>query len=117
MLSVHKRGKVLVLKLIGELLEEHLDEVAHIVEEKIEQGEAALVLLDLTRYAGAHDLRTVWREFKLVSHYADSVEKMAVVGSLDWQKLATFLVSPFTRAHERFFEPDEIDDAYKWLRT
>jgi len=50
-----------------------------------------------------------------VTHYADKVEKIAVVGSLDWQKLATALVSPFTKAHERFFEPDEMDEASRWL--
>lgn len=50
-----------------------------------------------------------------MTHYADKVEKIAVVGSLDWQKLATGLVSPFTKAHERFFEPDEMDEASRWL--
>ena len=39
-----------------------------------------------------------------------------VVGSLDWQKLATYLVSPFTKATERFYEPDEQNEAIEWLR-
>ena len=88
-----------------------------VIEERIEAKEKALVLIDLRHYEGAHDLHTAWQELKLVTHYADMVDKIAVVGSLDWQKLATRLVSPFTRARERFFEPDEVDDAAKWLRA
>ena len=96
---------------------EHLAEADRLLNEKLEGREDAHVLLDLRRYEGAHDLHTAWQEFKLVTHYADRVDKIAVVGSLDWQKLATRLVSPFTRAQERFFEPDEVDEASEWLRA
>ena len=117
MLSVDRRGKVLVIKLLGELEEEHLDEAAQLVDEKLTDNEGLPILLDMRRYDGADNLPTLWREFKLVTAYGDRVEKIAVIGALDWQKLATFLVSPFTKAKERFFEPDEVDDALRWLRA
>ena len=116
MLSVDQRGKILVVKLIGEVKKEHFAESDQLLEEKIEGDEDAVVLLDLRRYEGASDLSTAWQELKLVHTHANRVEKIAVVGSLDWQKLATLLVSPFTRATERFFEPDEIQEAFDWLR-
>jgi hypothetical protein len=109
------RGKVLVIRPTGELESDQLEGVAELLERKIEKDHNTLVLLDLRRYEGAHDLETAWRELRLVTHYADKVEKIAVIGSLDWQKLATALVSPFTRAEERFFEPDEMEAASKWL--
>ena len=117
MLSIETKGKILVLKLIGELTAEHFDEVADLVDEKIAANEEAPILVDLRRYEGAHDLGTAWQEFKLVQHYGERVDKIAVIGSLDWQKLATRLVSPFTRARERFFEPGEMDEAIHWLRS
>ncbi len=115
MLSVHQRGRILVIKLIGELKREHLAESDKLLDKKLEGKKEARVLLDLRRYEGASELSTVWRELKLVTTHANRVEKIAVVGSLDWQRLATLLVSPFTRATERFFEPDEQQAAFRWL--
>ena len=117
MLSVDRRGKILVIKLLGELEREHLDEASQLVDEKMTDNEGVPILLDMRRYEGADSLPTLWREFKLVTSYGDRVDKIAVVGALDWQKLATLFVSPFTKAKERFFEPDEIDEALTWLRS
>ena len=116
MLSVETRGKILVLKMIGVLKQEHLDEANELLADKLEEIESGLVLVDMRRYEGAEDLKTMWKEFRLVTANKNSVEKIAIVGRLDWQKLATLIVSPFTHATERFFEPDEIDDAINWLR-
>ena len=116
MLSVDQRGKILVIKLLGELEKEHLEESDKLLDEKLDESEGSNILLDLRKYDGAPDLSTAWQELKLVTSHGDRVEKIAVVGSFDWQKLATFLVSPFTKAKERFFEPDEAQEAMEWLR-
>ena len=116
MLTVDRRGRVLIIKLTGELKPKHLDDAAEFLDEKLTDNANVPLLIDLRRYEGAQDLSTVWRHFKLVSEYGDRVEKIAVIGSLDWQKVATFLVSPFTKAKEKFFEPDDIDTALRWLR-
>ena len=117
MLSVRSQGKLLILKLVGDLTSEHLAEADRLLDKKLEGKEDAHVLLDLRRYEGAGDLKTAWRELKLVRIHANRVERIAVVTSLDWQKLATGLVSPFTRAKERFFESRELDEALAWLRA
>ena len=116
MLSVRSRGKILVIKLHGELTPEHLAQTDELLQEKLEGKEDAHVLLDLRRYEGAADLETAWKELGLVNTHASRVARIAVVGALDWQKLMTFLVSPFTLAKERFFEPREMDEALRWLR-
>jgi hypothetical protein len=116
MLSADQRGKILVLKLTGDLKKEHLADSDRLLDEKLEGNEDARVLLDLRRYEGASDLGGAWQELKLITSHTHRVERIAVLGSLDWQKLATFLVSPFTRATERFFEPDELQEALAWLR-
>ena len=116
MLSVDRRGKILIIKLRGELKGEQLDAAADLIDEKISQNQNVPLLIDLRQYEGSEDLSTAWRHFKLVSTYGDMVDKIAVVGALDWQKVAVFLVSPFTKAKERFFEPPEVDEALRWLR-
>ena len=116
MLSVDQRGKILVIRLLGELKKEHLEEADRLLDEKLNESEGSNILLDLRKYDGAPDLSTAWQELKLVTSHGDRVEKVAVVGSFDWQKLATLLVSPFTRAKERFFEPAEAQEAMAWLR-
>lgn len=117
MLSADYRGKILVLKLVGEFKKEHVAESDQLLDDKIDERQVPPpILLDLRRYDGASSLSDAWHELKLITTHGDRVEKIAVVGSLDWQKLATLLVSPFTRATERFFEPDEIQEALDWLR-
>jgi len=116
MLSADYRGKILVLKLIGEVKKEHLADSDKLLDEKLEGNDDARVLIDLRQYEGASDLSTAWQELKLMTSQGNRVKKIAVVGSLDWQKLATRLVSPFTKATERFFEPDEQQEALAWLR-
>jgi len=116
MLSVDRRGKILIIKLRGELKGEHLDAAAELIDDKLAHNENVPLLIDLRRYEGSEDLSTTWRHFKLVTTYGDRVEKIGVVGALDWQKLAVAMVSPFTKAKERFFEPDEVDEALRWLR-
>ena len=116
MLSADYRGKILVLKMMGELKEEHLADADRLIDEKLEGNDDARVLLDLRQYDGASELGTAWQEVKLITMHGNRVKKIAVVGSLDWQKLAILLVSPFTKATERFFEPDEQHEAFEWLR-
>lgn len=117
MLIVETRGPILIIKLTGELERDELAKESEVVEQKLSEIEEPTILLDLRRYEGAHDLGTAWRELKLMADYGDKVRKVAVIGLLDWQKLATHLVAPFTKATEKFFEPDEIDDAFEWLRV
>lgn len=115
MLSLETVGKILVLKLVGESRKEDFAEVVRLMDAKIGEDESPRLLVDMRKYEGASDFSTAWEEFKTVAAQGDRVDKVAVVGSLDWQKLATLVVSPFTKATERFFEPDEIDDAIEWL--
>ena len=117
MLSVETHGNVLVVKLIGAMDENDLRESIQLVDRKVEEMDDLRLLLDLRRQAPPADFQTAWLELKLVTTHSDQVGKVAVVGSLDWQKLATALVRPFTRAEERIFEADEVDEALEWLRT
>ncbi|MDX1383691.1 MAG: STAS/SEC14 domain-containing protein [Thermoanaerobaculia bacterium] len=116
MMAVETRGKILVLKMSGILKREHLDDAQHLVDEKLSEVEHARVLVDMRKYEGAEDFRTLWEEFRLVTANRNTVERIAVIGRLDWQKLATLIVSPFTRATEKFFEPEEMAEALEWLR-
>jgi len=116
MLSADYQGKILVLKLAGEPKKENLAEADRLLEDKLSERDTPPILLDLRKYEGASDLSTAWQELKLMTTHGNRVEKIAVVGSLDWQKLVTLLVSSFMKAKERFFEPDEIQEALDWLR-
>ena len=77
MLSVETRGKILVLKMIGVLKQEHLDAASDLVNEKLQETENGLILVDMRRYEGAEDLKTMWKEFKLIT--ANSASENAVI--------------------------------------
>ena len=67
MLSVDQRGKILVIKLLGELKKEHLEESDRLVDEKLDESEGSNILLDLRKYHGSSDLSTAWQELKLAT--------------------------------------------------
>ena len=58
----------------------------------------------------------LWEDIKFdMKHFAD-IERLALVGDKKWEKgMATFC-RPFTTAKIRFFSPDEIETAKKWLQ-
>ena len=62
------------------------------------------------------DLHGAWDDFKFgIEHYADT-ERIAVIGDQRWEQWMTLLWKPFSRAEIRYFDGDETDQAWAWIR-
>ena len=73
MLSADYRGKILVLKLVGEFKSEHVADADRLLDDKLEERESPPILLDLRRYEGASDLSAAWQELKLMATHGDRI--------------------------------------------
>jgi hypothetical protein len=61
-----------------------------------------------------------WDAIKADTHFGlkdyGYVRRAAYVGAQDWAEWFVKLIGPFTRAEERRFQPDQLDDAVTWAR-
>ena len=71
-------------------------------------------LLVTGNFSGYDDMDAVKADWNFGTRQYRQVNKAAFIGDKKWQKWVVKLMAPFTRAEERFFEPDQIDQAWKW---
>ena len=56
-------------------------------------------------------------DFQMGTQQYRQVEKAAIVGDKKWQEWMVKFMDPFTRrTDERYFELDQLDDAWGWIR-
>ena len=75
------------------------------------------LLIVMGDFEGWSDWDAAKADFKLGTHQYRQVEKAAFVGDKKWQKWMVKMMDPFTRrTDERFFNPDELDAAWNWIK-
>jgi len=56
-----------------------------------------------------------WEGIELKLPNEERVKKVALVGNTKWKEQFTEVLIPFTRAHIKFFSPEEKDLAKEWM--
>jgi ribosomal 30S subunit maturation factor RimM len=56
-----------------------------------------------------------WKGIELKLPKEERLKRVALVGNLEWQEQFTEVLIPFTRAHIKFFDPDEKKLAKEWI--
>jgi hypothetical protein len=59
--------------------------------------------------AWLEDLEFGWK-------FRHNIEKMAIVGDKSWERWITHLARPFYALNARFFDIEDIEQAWTWLR-
>ncbi len=105
-----------VVKFKGKLRGVEYRELVTKAEEAIrEHGAVNLVLV-------VQDLEVPeWDAIKADTHFGlkdyRHVRRAAFVGAQDWVEWFVKLIGPFTRAEERLFQPDQLDEAVTWAKA
>ena len=63
------------------------------------------------------ELKAAWDDFEYGVKINDSVDFIALVGENEWEKAMSGLIKPFAKGQVRYFNNNEIDEAWYWLRT
>ena len=58
-----------------------------------------------------------WSDFRYTVQFAPRMERIAIVGRTRWEEWYTRIVDRLVRAEVRHFRPEQIDQAWSWLRA
>ncbi|KUJ80677.1 hypothetical protein AVO45_06485 [Ruegeria marisrubri] len=108
-------GPCIQVKLQGELDPEAYERAEGDLDARIRERDGFRLLLDLTEFEGWQGISALGAHFDLVRNHVPLLERAAIVGDKEWQRLAQRVGSRLLKVDTRFFSPDEMEQAKAWL--
>jgi hypothetical protein len=109
-------GKILEVRVTGKLVHQDYEQFVPKFDRLVERHGKIRLLFEMSDFHG-WELQAAWDDLKLgVKHFAD-IERIAMVGDKNWEKLMATFCRPFTKAKIRYFESDTIAEARDWLKS
>jgi hypothetical protein len=108
-------GSVVGYKAVGKVTPEDYQKLGPEVQALVDQYDYVYLLLDLQEFAG-EEVKAWLPDLKFGHRFHDKIAKMAIVGDKRWEKWLTALADPFYAKEANFFHPEEMDEAWAWLR-
>lgn len=109
-------GSVVGYKVVGKVTTEDYQKLEPELQALVDKYDDDICfLLDLQEFAG-EEAKAWLPDLKFGHRFHDKIARMAVVGDKRWEKWMTALVKPFYARDSKFFQPDETDKAWSWLR-
>jgi hypothetical protein len=109
------QGNVIGYKAIGKLTDDDYKEMVPKLDQLIEEKGNIRMLLQLEDFHG-WEMEAAWDDLKFGLKHRNDIERLAVVGDRQWEKLMADLVKPFMSGQVQYFETPELRKAWEWLR-
>lgn len=106
--------RVLGYEIRDRISEEELQEMLHEMETVIHDHGEVRVLVHIPTFP-SFELSALDDDLGFWFHHGDELERYAIVGDNRLVKWATELGDRITGTEIRYFEGDEIDDAWEWV--
>lgn len=76
------------------------------------------ILADITEMDSV-DLAARWEELRFLHKYSDHIARVALVGAKPWEEVVSTLIggTVLFAAETHYFHPDEIQQAWVWVKT
>ncbi len=104
-------------KFSGKVTAEDYDILLPKLDEAISTHGKINMLVVMGDFEGMEGIDAAKADFRLGTHQYRQVEKAAFVSDKKWMEWAIKMMDPFTRrTDERFFEPDQLDEAWQWVK-
>lgn len=110
----HPGSDVLEITVSGKLGKADYELFAPSVEDLIERRGKLRILLILRDFRG-WTAGALWEDVKFDAKHFNDIRKLAVVGERVWEKGMTDFCKPFTTAEVRFFTPDRLTEAQRFV--
>ena len=107
-------GACLGFKLSGKLHDEDYKHFVPIVEAAVKEHGKVRMLAQFEDFHG-WDLKALWDDIKFATEYCPKVERIAMVGEKKWEEWMAKVCKPFTMAHVKYFDRQEMEAAWNWL--
>lgn len=110
-----QEDNIVAFRLTGKLHHADYQTFVPQLEALIKESGQISVLLELEDFHG-WDPQAAWDDLRLGMQHQDAFERIAVVGHGWLQHWMAVLAKPFSSGEVRFFEHDELGNAWDWLR-
>lgn len=108
--------KTIGFKISGKVAAEDYDILLPRLDEAISAHGKINLLVLMGDFKGWSGLDAAKVDYKMGTQQYRQVEKAAFIGEKSWQAWTVKIMDPFTRrTEERFFEIDELDEAWQWV--
>ena len=107
-------GKFLELDASGKLVDADFQSLEPAFARLVRQHGKLRVLLKMVDFHGWQGI-ALWDEIKFDFEHLRQIERLAVVGDRQWEKLMSEISRPFTTAEVRFFDKTSEASARAWL--
>jgi hypothetical protein len=108
-------GNAVGYKISGTVTKADYDTMVPDVEALVEQNGTVNLLLEMTEFKW--EKVSAWgTDMEFGRDYHKKIEKMAIVGDKKWQEWLTKVTEPFYAVEAKFFSPDDVDDAWAWVK-
>jgi phage-related protein len=108
-------GPVVGYKVEGKVTSEDYQKLEPEIQAMVNQYDKVGLLLDLQDFAG-EEVNAWLPDMKFGHRFHDKITRLAIVGDKRWEKWLASLAEPFYAKESRFFNPEEKDKAWAWLR-
>lgn len=106
---------IIAFKAIGKLTHDDYQTFLPGLESKIEKAGDVSMLLQLEDFHG-WELAAAKDDYAFGKKYAQSFKRMAIVGERHWGRWLVIFARPFSEAEVRYFDRDQMSEAWAWLR-
>ena len=114
-IPVHEEN-IFAVRVSGKLHHEDYQKFLPELEDLIKENEKISLLIEFDGFRGM-DLSAIADDFNFGRKHNDNFEKLAIVGDKKWLKWMTLLASPFIKGEIEYFERQDLQSAWDWLRV
>ncbi|VAX13655.1 hypothetical protein MNBD_GAMMA24-647 [hydrothermal vent metagenome] len=104
-----------VFKASGKLTDADYKQFIPRLDELIKEYGKISLFFELEDFHG-WEAKAMWNDFKLSQSYPYNFERIAIIGNQAWERWISLLAKPFTHAQVRYFNSDQRDKAWDWLK-
>ena len=115
MVDIEEKENIVYTVATEKLDDEDYRKIIPVIQEKIRKFKRVSWYFEMRDFKGWSP-GAMWKDIKLDFRNRESFEKIAMVGSKDWEEKLTQLMKPFTDADIKFFDIEQRDEARTWIK-
>ena len=108
-------GNVIGFRAVGRISKDDYQMLTPELEALAEQEGNIRLLLNMEKFEG-EEFKAWGSDLKFGRAFRKKIDKLAIVGNKRWQKLLAALADPFYAREAEFFNTEDREAAWSWLR-
>ena len=116
MITIYKKEATVYMVAENKLDAKDYENLIPVLTEHITAYQEVSWYIEIKNFEG-WTANAYWKGIELNLSNETHLKRVALVGSVKWQEQFTEMLLPFSKAHIKFFNPEEKDNAKKWIEN